>query len=417
MNPVNKGKRGKTLKNFFNPETIAVVGASDNPKKVGYALMKKLMKFKGRVIPINVKHEKIFGKKAYKRVVDFKGKIDLAIIAIPALFIKNVLKDCGNKKIKNVIVISAGFSEIGNYKLEKEIIRIAKKYKMNLLGPNCFGIANLYKNLDTTFSKASVKKGDIAFISQSGALWSYIADISTLKNIGFSGFVSLGNMADLDFSDFIEYFGKDNKTKKIILYVEKIKNGKKFIKACKVAKKFKKEIIAIKAGKSKKGKEATISHTGSLATDYEIYKGVFKQANVKLVDSLSLAFGFKNNFKSKISQIKNKNLIIITNAGGAGALLADFFSEKNNVEKIKDLIGTALAGDYKRVIKKINQRKYDFIITVLTPQTMSQPEETAKVLVDYKFKNKIIAFFLGDKSIKQAKRILEKNEIPCFTNI
>lgn len=406
-------KRGRALKKFFSPKTIAVIGASNNPKKVGYALIKKLLKFKGEVIPINIKHEEIFGKKVYKKIINFKGKIDLAVIAIPAFAVKSVLEDCGKKKIKNVIVISAGFSETGNKKFEGKILEIAKKYNINLLGPNCFGIVNPYLDLDTTFANLYIRNGNIAFISQSGALWSYIADISkssASKNIGFSGFVSLGNMADLDFSDFIEYFGRDNKTKKIILYIEKIKNGKRFIKVCKSSKK---EIIAIKAGKSEKGKEAAISHTGSLATDYEIYKGAFKQAEVKLVDSLSLAFGFK----SRKPAIKNKRIAIITNAGGAAALLSDYFSEKNNIEKLIDLRGTASAKDYERTLKRLNQKNYDLIIVILTPQIMSEPEETAKVLVDYQSKNKIIAFFLGDKSIKSAKKILEENKIQCFTNI
>ncbi len=401
----------KKLKKFLNPKTIAVIGASDKKGKVGYALMEKLSKFEGNVIPINIKDKKVLGKKAYASIKDYKGKIDLAIIAIPAKNVKKVLEECGLKKIKNVIIISAGFSETGNKKLENEIKKISKKYKINLLGPNCFGIANPYLNLDTTFSSSSAKKGSTAFISQSGALWSYISDISASTKLGFSGFISLGNMSDLNFSDFIKYFNKDKRTKKIILYIEKLKQGKRFIEAC---KKSKKEIIAIKAGKTSEGKEATISHTGSLATDFEIYKGAFKQAEIKVAEDFASAFGLKK----QEPKIKKGKTFIITNAGGAGALLTDYLTNKGfNVEAPLDLIGTALAKDYKKALKKLELKKYDSIIVVLTPQTMSQPKQTAEVIANSKLKNKITAFFLGSNSIKKAKEILEKNNIKCYTKI
>ncbi len=403
------------LKNFFNPKTIAVIGASKHPGKVGYILMEKLLNFKGEVVPINIKHDEVFGKKTYNSILKYSKKIDLVIIAIPASGVKKVLENCGEKKIKNVIIISAGFAEVGNKELEQEIIKVAEKYKINLLGPNCFGIVNPYLNLDTTFANTSPKKGNVAFISQSGALWSYLSDISASKNnFGFSGFVSLGNMVDLDFSDFIEYFDKDKKTKKIVLYIEKLKNGKRFIEIC---KKSKKEIIVIKAGKTKIGSEATISHTGSLATDFEIYKGAFKQAKVRFVDSLSSAFNLKKNIKFSID--KKKRVIIITNAGGAGALITDYLVEKDfDVKPPIDVIGTASAKDYELALNKFKKRDYNFIV-IFTPQKMSEPEGTAKVIINFKKQTKknIIAIFLGKNSIKRAKTILNKNKINCITNI
>ena len=403
-------KKRKSLNKFFEPKTIAIVGASNHPGKVGYVLMQKLSKFEGEIIPINIKHDEILGKKVYASLREYPKNIDLAIIAVPAKGVKEILEDCARKKIKNVIIISSGFSEIGDRELEREILKIAKENKMNLLGPNCFGVANPYTNLDTTFANSSAKKGDIAFISQSGALWSYIADISSLKQIsGFSGFVSLGNMADLNFSDFIQYFNKDRNTKKIILYVEKLKQGKRFIKIC---KKSKKEIIIIKAGKSQKGVEATVSHTGSLATDFEINKGAFKQADVKLINSISEAFNLKTDFP-KMPKTKTA---IITNAGGAAALMTDYLTEqKINVECPIDLLGTAQPEDYKTALEKL--KAYRSIVVILTPQAMSLPEETARILVDSPKKNKITAFFLGDSSIKKAKNILKKAGIPCFTRI
>ena len=193
------------IKQFFNPKTIALIGASENPNKVGNILINKLQNFKGEIVSINNKSQIINKKIAYKTVLLYPKKIDLAIIAIPAKFVIKALKQCAKKQIKNIIIISAGFAEQKNYKLENKLIKIKNKYKLNILGPNCFGIFNPHLNLDSTFSNTTPKKGDIAFISQSGALWSYASDL----NIGFSGFVSIGNMNDLDFSDFIEYFNKD----------------------------------------------------------------------------------------------------------------------------------------------------------------------------------------------------------------
>ena len=402
MNKQNK------IKNLLNPKTIAVIGASNEQFKVGNILMKKLEKFKGKVIPINNKSFIVNKKRAYETVLQYPKEIDLAIIVIPARFIPKTLKQCAKKQIKNIIIISAGFSEVGNFNLEKKIFKLKNKYQLNILGPNCFGIFNPKLNLDATFSNTTPKKGSVAFISQSGALWSYISDL----NIGFSGFVSLGNMIDLDFSDFIEYFNKDRSTKKIILYVEKIKQGKKFIEACKNSKK---EIIVIKAGQTSQGIKATISHTASLATDFEIYKGVFAQANIKLKESLIQALKLpKQNFKSKL---KGKKTLVITNAGGAGALLIDKLSQiKFEPNKLIDILGTAKANDYRRALERI-RNDYQNIIVILTPQTMSQPEETAHLISNSRFKDKIIALFLGDNSVKSAVKILKQNKIPVFTRV
>lgn len=398
----------KKLKKLFYPKTIAVIGASMYPEKVGGILMHKLENFKGEVIPINPKHKTIKEKKSYPSLLNYKKKIDLAIIATPKKTIPTILKQCTKKKIKNIIIITAGFSETGNKKQEEEITKIAKKYKLNILGPNCFGIANTELNLDTTFSSSSPKKGSTAFISQSGALWSYICDL----NIGFSKFASLGNMSDIHFTDLIKYLNKDKKTKKIICYIEKLQQGKKFISSC---KKSKKEIIVIKAGKTKTGHQAAISHTGSLATDYNIYKGAFKQAKTKQVDSLLHALNLP---PQKISLPKGET-IIITNAGGAGTLISDQIESKspNTIKEVNDILGTANSKDYQKELKKPKYKKYKNIIVALTPQSMSQPEQTARIISKSPLKKKITAFFLGDKSIKDAKKILEKNKIKCYTNI
>lgn len=401
----------RKVKKFLNPKSIAVIGASDHQGKVGGILMSKLTKFSGEVIPINPEHTELFGRKVYSSVLQYPKKIDLAVIAIPAQLVKNVLEECGKKKIKNIIIISAGFSETGEKDLENELMTIRKKYRMNVLGPNCFGIANPSLNLDLTFSNLSAKEGDIAFISQSGALWSYIADVSASENDPeFSGYVSLGNMADLEFADFIEYFNKDEKTKKIVLYIEKLKDGKKFINAC---KKSKKEIIAVKAGRTETGSQATVSHTGSLATDFEIYRGIFKQAGVKLEESFSAAFGIE---KEEIKP-QNKKISIVTNAGGAGALLTDYLVERGyKVEPPIDVLGTAKAEDYKKAFQKIKKLPTE-VAVILTPQSMSEPKETASAIAELAKDKKVIAIFLGRNSVENAIDVLEENKIPFFRDI
>jgi len=407
---MKQGKGG--INHLLNPKSIAVIGASEHAGKVGNILMKKLLKFKGEVIPINIEHDRIYGKKSYASVLNYKKNIDLAVIAIPAKGVKKVLEECWKKKIKNIIIISAGFSEIGDLKKEEEIVDVGKRYGMNILGPNCFGIANPHKNLDTTFSNFSPKRGNIAFVSQSGALWSYIADVSSSKKKPkFSAYISLGDMADLEFSDFIEYFNKDSKTKKIVLYIETLKDGKKFIEAC---KKSKKKIIAIKSGRTKVGSEATLSHTGSLATDFEIYKGAFRQAGIELKNSLAEAF----NIKMREIKPNGKKIAIVTNAGGAGALVTDYLTEKKySVNKPIDLLGTALAKDYKNIFDKLKKSDIDSVIAILTPQAMSQPEETAQEIVRFSKYKPIIALFLGRNSVNKAKSMLQKNKIKCFIDV
>lgn len=394
------------LESFFNAKSIAIIGASNTEGKVGNTLMKKLDKIKGKAIPINKNGGIIEGKKAYKKVEDYKKNIDLAVIATPAKTVPKILEQCGKKNIKNIIIISSGFSEIGKFNLEKKLIKLKHKYDLNILGPNCFGIINPKKNIDLTFSKETVKKGNTVFLSQSGALESYVVDF----NLGLRGFVSFGNMSDLSFADWIDYFNQDKKVKKIICYIEQLKKGRKFIDAC---KKSNKEIIVIKSGKTEHGKKATMSHTASLASDNEIYAGAFKQAGVQESKSLIRAFGIRE--ENIIYKLKGKKVAIITNAGGAGALLTDQLEkEEYIVTGPKDILGTAMPNDYKRALQRL-KGTYDSIIVVLTPQMMSDPIGTAEIIIGSKHKNKIVACFLGNKSVEKAVDLLRKNGVSYIT--
>lgn len=393
----------KEVAGFLNPKRIAVIGASDNLNKVGGILMEKLQQFRGEVFPVNPNHSELFGQKCYSSVKQLV-RIDLAIIAIPAELVNSALEECGKKRIKHVIVISAGFSERGNKELENKIVSTAEKYSINLLGPNCFGVAVPELNLDSTFANSSVKSNGLAFVSQSGALWSYLSDL----DIKFSKFISLGNMAQIEFPDLIHYLCRDKSTKKILLYVERLKNGREFIEQC---RKCKKQIFVVKAGKSEKGAIATISHTASLATDHNVYSGVFKQAGVQQISSFSEFFKFSSDFNSLKKSI-SQPVKIITNAGGAGALLTDRLSEEGIkiLEGPIDILGTAGPEEYSKEISKPFSGQ---IIVVLTPQTMSNPLGVAEKIISSK--KKVIAVFLGKNSISSAKKLLQKNKIPVFT--
>jgi len=412
---------------FFKPKSIALIGASEDESKVGGILLRKIIKSKIKVVPVNPKHGKILGLNCYKNILDYKGKIDLAVIAIPSLFVIGALNECGKKGIKNVIIISAGFSEIGNTKGEEELASITKKYGMRFIGTNCFGICQPERNLDLTFSASMPEKGEIAFLSQSGALWSYISDFSAgfgKQGFGFSGFVSLGNMADLEFSDFIEYFWKDKKTKSIVLYVEKLKDGKRFMRCCRNCNK---PIYAVKAGSSEKGSEAAFSHTASIASEYDIYKAAFKQSKVTLCESLLEAFEKASGKKlvkeeGKESIKIGRKVFIVTNAGGAGALLSDYLSKKgfSIVDKPLDLLGTASGSDYFNALEKLKcQDFYDSILVLLTPQSMSEIVKTAEAIVEFKRQSKksVVALFLGGKSVREADKLFDEAGVSYFNTL
>lgn len=418
---------------FFAPKSIAVVGASNKGGTVGYSLARHLMNFKGEVHFVNVHKETIFGRESFSSLKEIKHKIDLCIIAVPAVFVPNVLRDCALKNIRNVIIISAGFLEAGREDLEREILNIAKKNNIRILGPNCFGVVNTLNNLDCTFARVSPVRGKVGFISQSGALWSYIADYSVSNNLGFSKFASVGDMADISFEELLEYFEKDLDTKIIMLYIEALKDGRRFMNAVSSCKK---PVIVVKGGSGEAGSRAAHSHTGSLAGSYEVYKAAFKQAGVHFVPNLTEALDLAK-FLSMQKKSSNVRTLVITNAGGPGILMADSL-ERNNVEIVKlplikfnlpnawshnnpiDVLGDADDLRFKEVFSRIKKKSfYDIVVVILTPQEMTDDEKIAKEIVKfYRSSGKnVICCFMGVKSFKTSRDILERNKIPCFNSI
>ena len=431
------------LETFFNPRSVAIVGATEKEGKVGNAVAKNILNlgYVGKVFLVNPKHEKLFGKKCYADLNEINEKVDLAIIIIPAKFVNSVIRNAAGK-IKNFAVISAGFSEIGEEgKIrEQELIETAERNNLNILGPNCLGFINPKIKLNASFASGMPKAGNVAFISQSGALMVALMDIVKKEGIRFSSLISIGNKARLDETDTMEYFANDENTEAIAIYVEGIKNGREFMK---VAEKVsaKKPIIIFKAGKTKKARKAIVSHTGALAGSSEIINAVFEKAGILRADNLSDFFNLIK-LVSNLGTVKNGNreAIIITNAGGPGVLTMDAFAGKgikpakisnkakkelkkflpneSSVENPIDLLGDAREDRYEKTLKIVSEEQADMVICALTPQDQTPCEKIAEKIAGFKNKTKkiITAVFIGGEKIAQALDILKENNIPNFSS-
>ncbi|MDO9399077.1 MAG: acetate--CoA ligase family protein [bacterium] len=444
----------KTLSKFFSPNSIAVIGASHEIGKVGYEIVNNLIKgeYKGEIFLINPKAGEILGKKVYKNLLEINKKIDLAIIVVSSKICPEVLEEVGQKGTKYAIIVSAGFKEIGEQgiELENEIKKIAKKYQISFLGPNCLGFLNPKQNLNASFGPELPQKGNIFFISQSGAILCGFLDLASQNNLGFSKIVSLGNKADLSENDFLEIALKDSETKVILMYLESFADGKKTIEILK--NNSKKPVILLKAGLSEKGKKAASLHTGSLAGSNEAFEAFIKKTNIIKADSLKDLFNLAKGFSFQNLSKKN-GVAILTNAGGLGVLGTDAiqvesqksiksvkseaengsglvdlskdtkdFLRKNlpsacSVENPVDIIGDARADRYKIALEAILEDKnVSAVLVFLTPQKMTESEETAKIIVSFfkKYKKPIFTCFFGQKNVEKAIKILEKNKIPNF---
>ncbi|MCK5321021.1 CoA-binding protein [Candidatus Pacearchaeota archaeon] len=415
---------------FFDAKTYAVIGASRDRNKVGYAVFKNLLQSGKKVFPVNPKAKEILGYRSYEDLLEIPYDIDCIVIAIPAKSVPLILKQAEKRKVKAAVILSAGFSEVGNKDLEERILRIANEANIQLLGPNAYGFIDPMQKLNTTYFEGTPKQGEVAFISQSGAIGSAILD----KVRKLSGFVSIGDSAQLDFSDFIEYYSNDKNTKVITLYLESLKEGKgqRFIEVC---KRCKKPIIALKAGKSEEGQRAAKSHTAALASEQGVYSGILKQAGVIEVDSVKQLFNVAKVFE-KYPKLGNR-IAIVTNAGGLGVLTTDS-CEANKIKVLKlskqvieklnkilpsnwshnnpiDLIGDALAGDYEKTLSILEKENFDFFFVLLTPQRMTEALGTAEIL--FKMKKPVVACFLGGRQVREAREFMDMAGILNFYDV
>jgi acetyltransferase len=432
------------LDKIFNPKSIAVVGGSDEEGTVGYALMKNLTElgFNGKVYPVNIHKTEILGLKAYESVSELPETVDLAIIATPAKTVPDVVEQCGKAGIMGIIIISAGFKEVGaeGKALEEKIVELKRKYNLRIVGPNCLGIIRPSTNLNATFANKMPKPGNIAFISQSGALGTAILDWATHENIGFSNFVSVGSMIDVDFGDLIDFFGTDLKTRSILMYIEGITDARKFMSAARHFARTK-PIIVVKAGKFSESAKAAASHTGSLTGDDMIYDAAFKRAGIVRVEEIADLFNSAEVLGMQPLP-KGPNLAIITNAGGPGVMATDaliarggtlaklgqktmdtlnsilphYWSQANPV----DILGDANAERYKVVIEAcFKDENVDGLLIIYTPQGVAEPSKIAQNIVEISKakagQKTILSSFMGYETTEEANRILTENSIPTYS--
>ncbi|MBI9046823.1 MAG: acetate--CoA ligase family protein [Anaerolineaceae bacterium] len=431
----------KQLSNFFSPRGVALIGASANPQKLSHGVLVNMQNYgyQGKVYPINPKNKEINGLQCYADVSLVPDPVDLAVIMLPAPYVKENLVACGKRGISVVTIISGGFKEVGDEgaNLEKECVTIAEQYGMRLIGPNCVGTMDLHSGLNTTFIRGVPDKGSISFISQSGAVCGAIVDYVMNKGIGFSHFVSMGNEADVTETDLIEYFVEDPKVKVIAAYIEGIKDGKRFIEVVRKATK-KKPVIILKAGRTDAGARAVSSHTGSLAGANTAYEAAFKQSGAIVADSTEELFDIALAI-SKQPFPKGLRTVMITNAGGPAALVSDslsrngltiadlsettisYMKERLNpsaqVENPVDMLGGASPQDYAMAIEAcIKDPGVDIIMPINVPTSLVDPVEMANSIgvAAGKTDKTVIACMMGDASVKDARREFHKLNIPMY---
>jgi acetyltransferase len=419
----------ENLEKFFNPKSVAVIGASSDKNKVGYALIKNLSGTSRQIYPINLEHKEI------------PENVDLAIIAIKAEAVPQALIDCGNKKIQNVIIISSGFKEIGSSGalLEEKISAIAAQYEIILLGPNCIGVIDTKNDFNASFSMQKPLRGNIAFLSQSGALGTALIDWANGQGVGLSKLISLGNEAQLTEIEFLEYLEKDPETSAILMYLENVKNGPKFFETVgRITPK--KPVVIIKAGMGSHGNLAIRSHTGALAPEASVFISACKQAGAVTVSSLRAFFHLIKTLP-QVLDLKTpvQRLIILTNGGGPSVVAADLIDRSHSLslvvlsestkEKLRkvlpamaavgnpvDIIGDALAQRYDKALEILcEEENADGIMVILTPQMMTEVEATAKVLAKYKNNKKIFPVLIGGSSVAAGRAELIKSGMAYFT--
>lgn len=415
-----------SLKHFFNPRAVAIVGASNDRRKLGRQILDNIVKggFKGRVYPVNLKEKKIAGFQAYADLADLPRRERpalLAIIVIPAPFVAAEIKKCAKLGIKNIIIISAGFKEAGEEgkAREEEIIHLAKAHHLNILGPNCLGLINTWHGLNATFANADRETGQVAILSQSGAIGSAALDWLKAQDFNLGYFVSLGNKAVLDENDFFAYLARDKRVELVVAYLEEIKDGRKFMSL--ISRLAKHTAVAVlKAGQSAGGEKLALSHTGSLAGSAAAVETGVRRAGAIWLQDLEELFDLLSLFRKEAWHNHGpENLHVITNAGGVAVLTADAISRQGlKSGESWDLLGDADAARYEKALRKIlADKKVNNLLVLLTPQTNTQPLKTAQVVAAFakKYPNKLImACFLGGEAVQPARDLLEKSLVPIF---
>lgn len=435
----------KTKQNYqklFNPSSVAIVGASDKEGKVGTVIAKNILElgFGGKVFLVNQSYEKLYDQKCYSSLTDIKEPVDLAVVIVPAKFVAEVIAGSAGK-IKNFVVISAGFGEIGQEGIarERELQKLSEENDLNILGPNCLGFIVPNLKLNASFAGGMPEKGNIAFVSQSGALAVALMDIARQENLAFSSIISVGNKMEIDESHLLEFFEQDKNTKVIAMYLEGVKDGERFVEvASRVSKT--KPIVVLKAGKSAKSQQAISSHTGALAGSDAIADIAFEKAGILRAQDLEHFFDLVS-LMSSFDAPKNNQVGMITNAGGAGVLATDAFEgkelmlcefsekekkelkeklpEEASVNNPVDVLGDAHEDRYKIILDDFEKNKnVGSVIVILTPQDQTPVGKIAQEIISARKKSKkiIIASFVGGERVFEAVEMLGENGVPNFSS-
>jgi len=429
---------------FLSPKSIAIIGASDKRGSVGRTITSNIMNgFKGTVFPISPTRPTVFYKKAYKSVLDVPKPIDLAVIVTKNTIVPIVLEECGKKKVKGVIIITAGFKEVDEEgaKLEQRLKDIAKKYKIQVIGPNCLGVMNLDPKtmMNSTFLKITPKSGEIALVSQSGAICAALCEDASAQGIGFSAVVSMGNKAVMSEIDVLNMLANHKQTKVIVMYLEDMGNGQEFLKVCKnITRKLKKPVLVLKSGRSPEGAKAAMSHTGALMGSDEIYDALLKQSGAIRVDTMEELFDYAVAFSKQPLPTKGE-LVIVSNAGGPAIISTDACS-KNGIKMAKidnirskidavippwgssrnpvDIVGDADFNRFSNVLDHVlGHPNVGSVISMCTPSGTLDYDKLAEVIVamSKKYKKTMLASLMGlDEGITNRK-ILAEGGIPYYT--
>lgn len=434
---------------LFNAKSIAVVGASSREKTVGNDLVKNLVTqgFEGKIFPINPKIDELYGIKVYHDLTEIPENIDLVVVAIPAAMVPDIIKQATAKGAQSAVVISAGFKEIGNLALEEELRNVCRQNHVALVGPNCLGVINAQNKMNASFAALMPQVGNIAFMSQSGALCTAVLDYAEKMSIGFSKFVSIGNKADVDEVDLIRYLHTDPQTKVVALYVEQLSNAPEIIETLIELNKGDnpKPVVILKSGRTEAGAGAIASHTGSLSGGDNAYEALFAQAGIIRANTIEDLFNFAQVF-CKNEQTSFEKIAVITNAGGPGVLTADGIINngfkmadlsEETVAKLKavlppaasthnpiDVLGDAVSDRYRQALELVvRDPDVEALIVLLTPQSMTEIKETAQAVIDvmaaYKQetgrKKPIVVSFMGEKTVNDGVRMLQAADIMTTT--
>ena len=425
---------GSDLDSFFNPKSIAVIGASRNPKKFGHIIFRNLLEKK--VFPVNPNAGEVLGKKCYRSIKDVGGSVDLAVIVVPAKSVLQSVVECREKDVKAAVIITSGFAEAGNAEGEEAIKRA--RGDMRIIGPNVIGLYDAYSGVDTVFNlrhrQQRPRQGNIAFVSQSGAFGSAALDSASFEGIGISKFVSLGNMVDVNETDMLNYLLDDEKTKTICMYVEGSKDYRMLYEKLKVSTK---PVIVVKAGKTSQTKKAVASHTASMAGEAGIFSGMLRQCGALETDSEKL-FGLAKAFSQPIP--RNNRVHVITDGGGFGILAADALiqgglrlsklSDKTanqvkahvplyaSVSNPLDLTGDADTARYKSVLPLVlNDDNVDAVLAILLMQISSLDSEIVDVIASAKrFKKPILVCMAGGEYTSLHRKMLEEKGVPTYSS-